>query len=71
MRAVKIVVFVLFLYAAAAWGWWAEHYVNAMRCPVVGGKDPTEAVKRGLDLRLWIQAALDGGAQRMQAGRMS
>lgn len=49
----------------AAWGWWAEHYDHAYRCPVVGSKDPTDAAKRGLDLRLWIQAALAGGAQRM------
>lgn len=52
--------------AKAAWGWWAQHYSNARRCPVVGGKDPTDAQKNGLDLRAWVQAALDGGAQRMR-----
>jgi len=51
--------------AKAAWLWWAERYEHALRCPVVGGKDPADAAKRGLDIRLWIQAALAGGAQRM------
>lgn len=51
--------------AKAAWLWWAERYEQALRCPIVEGKDPADAAKRGLDLKLWIQAALAGGAQRM------
>jgi hypothetical protein len=38
--------------------WWLEHYPQAVRVPMVGGKDPGEAFKAGIDLRLWVLAAL-------------
>ncbi len=50
-----------------AWGWWAQNYPQAYRCPIVKGKDPTDAAKKGLDLSTWIRAALAGGAERMTA----
>lgn len=48
-----------------AWTWWRVNYPLALRCPVPFGKDPTEAKKNGLDLRLWVEAAVEGGAMRM------
>jgi len=53
--------------AKAAWERWSIHYPRALRCPVIGGKDPTDARKNGADIRLWIEAALAGGAKRMTA----
>jgi hypothetical protein len=53
--------------AKAAWKWWGERYPSSLRCPIVKGKDPSAAMKNGLDLRMWIEAALAGGAQRMRA----
>ena len=44
--------------AKESWQWWAKHYPNAKRWPVVMGKDPTEAAHAGLDLRAWVLAGL-------------
>ncbi|MBI5583485.1 MAG: zinc-binding protein, partial [Deltaproteobacteria bacterium] len=43
-----------------AWGWWKKHYPNAKRWPVPKGigKDPTEALQKGLNLRAWVRAGL-------------
>jgi len=38
--------------------WWLKYFPNAVRLPVLRGKDPTEAYQRGLDLRAWIHAGL-------------
>lgn len=51
--------------AREIWTWWKAHYPEALRAPIVGGKNPTEARAKGLDLRAWIQAALSGGAVRL------
>ena len=40
------------------WLWWKEHYAQARRWPVPAGKDPGEAVAKGVDLAAWINAAL-------------
>jgi len=51
--------------AKEAWSWWMRNYPTALRCPILYGKDPTEAAHAGLNLRDWIIAALAGGAVRM------
>ncbi len=38
--------------------WWLEQYSAAERVPVVGGKDPGDAYKEGVDLRSWVVAGL-------------
>lgn len=45
--------------AKAAWGWWAETYGEKIRrWPVPVGKDPSDALQKGLNVRTWIEAAL-------------
>lgn len=44
--------------AKEARGFWKQTYQNARRWPVPIGKDPTEAVQAGLDLRTWIMSGL-------------
>jgi hypothetical protein len=44
--------------AKAAWQWWLKHYPKAKRWPVIGGKDPSEAMQNGLNIRTWIEAGL-------------
>ncbi|MEW6262167.1 MAG: primase-helicase zinc-binding domain-containing protein [Thermodesulfobacteriota bacterium] len=43
-----------------AWDWWPRHFPNSRRLPLPKGfgKDPSEAWKRGLNLRDWIKAGL-------------
>ena len=43
---------------AAAVAWWLKHYRNAERWPVPEGKDQTEAMLRGVNLRSWIKAGV-------------
>lgn len=38
--------------------WWIKQYRQAVRVPIIGGKDPGEAFERGLDLRTWVLAGL-------------
>lgn len=38
---------------------WNIRFPHAVRWPVIKGKDPAEARKNGLDLRLWVEAALN------------
>lgn len=47
-------------YGALNWPWWQERYKNARRwiIPPRYGKDPGEALKRGLSIRDWVLAAL-------------
>jgi DNA primase len=44
--------------AKEVWGFWKGTYPNARRWPCPIGKDPTEAVQQGLDLRAWVMAGL-------------
>lgn len=37
---------------------WARHFANNKRWPVPAGKDPGEAVAKGVDLRAWLVAGL-------------
>lgn len=39
---------------------WNIRFPHAVRWPVIDGKDPAEARKNGLDLRLWVLAAIGG-----------
>ncbi len=41
-----------------SWGWWLEHFKQAVRWPCPVGKDPGEAFQKGLNIRAWIQAGL-------------
>ena len=40
------------------WLWWRDHYGVAKRWPVPRGKDPGEAFSLGVDLSVWVQAAM-------------
>jgi len=46
--------------ASESWKWWLKQYPNARRWPIPAGygKDPTEALQAGLDLRAWVMAGL-------------
>lgn len=44
--------------ARESWNWWAKHFPRAKRWPVVRGKDPSEALQNGLDLRAWVLAGV-------------
>lgn len=44
--------------AKEAFGFWTTTYKNVRRWPVPLGKDPSEAFKKGVNLRLWIAAGL-------------
>jgi len=43
---------------ASASRWWLANVPTAERVPVIGGKDPGEAYKAGVDLRAWVLAGL-------------
>lgn len=43
---------------AKASRWWLQQFPQAMRVPMVGGKDPGDAFKDGVDLRMWVLACL-------------
>jgi DNA primase len=49
--------------ATQVWGFWRQNFPNAKRWPCVGGKDPGEAWKDGLNLRAWIEAGLLPGGK--------
>lgn len=44
--------------AKSAMGYWKQAFPNAIRWPVIYGKDPSEAFNNGLDLRVWVQTAI-------------
>ena len=44
--------------ARASWKWWMANFPNAIRWPIIKGKDPTEAYLNGLNLREWIKAGI-------------
>ena len=48
---------------AQASRWWRDQFTTANRWPVVGGKDPGDAFKAGVDLRTWIMAGLSPALQ--------
>lgn len=41
-----------------ALAWWQEHYPNVKNHPTEKGKDPTEALQAGCDVRTWVRAGL-------------
>ena len=43
---------------AQAARWWLQTYPQAERVPVIGGKDPGDAYKAGVDVRTWLLAGL-------------
>ena len=43
---------------ASASRWWLANVPTAERVPMVGGKDPGEAFKNGVNLRAWVLAGL-------------
>lgn len=47
-------------YGALNWPWWQDRYKTARRwiIPPDYGKDPGEALKKGLPIRTWVMAAL-------------
>jgi DNA primase len=47
--------------ARAAWQYWLKTYPNAKRWPTPYGKDPTEAMQKGLNIRAWLEAGLTPG----------
>jgi len=51
---------------AKASRWWVEHFPQAKRWPVVGGKDPGEAWTAGLNLIEWISCGLPIGLQMLK-----
>jgi len=45
--------------AKAAWSFWSETYGSKVRrWPVILGKDPSDAWKKGLDIRSWVLAGM-------------
>ncbi|OHD28266.1 MAG: hypothetical protein A2Y38_19340 [Spirochaetes bacterium GWB1_59_5] len=38
--------------------WWLKNYSRAKRWPVLDGKDPGDALSRGVDIRAWVMAGL-------------
>ena len=44
--------------AKESWQWWLKRFSNAIRWPVILGKDPTEAYIKGLNLRDWVKAGI-------------
>ena len=44
--------------AKASWGWWMINLPNAIRWPVIRGKDPAESHLNGLSLRNWVETGL-------------
>ncbi len=41
-----------------AWTWWSQNFKNAKLWPVPDGKDPGEAVAKGINIIDWIKAGL-------------
>jgi hypothetical protein len=46
--------------AKQAWQWWMKHFKQSRRWPPVGGKDPGDMRKAGVDVRTWVLAGLPG-----------
>ncbi len=44
--------------ANSTWRFWMEHFPQAIRWPVIKGKDHTEAYLNGLNLRKWVRAGI-------------
>lgn len=51
--------------AKESWRWWLCNFSNAIRWPVIMGKDPTEAHMKGLNLKNWVRAGLDSGQRKI------
>jgi len=47
--------------ARSSFKWWLSQFPNAIRWPVLKGKDPTEACINGLDLRDWTLTGIKYG----------
>jgi len=47
--------------AKESWHWWMNRFPNAIRWPVILGKDPTEAHIKGLNLRDWVKVGVNLG----------
>lgn len=45
--------------AKEAWQWWPRHFPNTKRHPPIGGKDPGDMFKAGVNLRTWIKIGLE------------
>jgi DNA primase len=45
--------------AAESWGWWKAHYDQAQRWPPIRGKDPSDMLLAGVNIKNWIKAALE------------
>jgi len=44
--------------ANSSWRFWMEYFPQAIRWPVIKGKDPTQAYLNGLNLRKWVCAGI-------------
>lgn len=44
--------------AKESWQWWLNRFPNAIRWPVILGKDPTAAYLKGLNLKDWVKAGI-------------
>ena len=56
-----------------SWSWWMTYFPNARRWPCIEAKDPTEMMGAGIQIRIWVEAALmpadaDGGPQPGETG---
>lgn len=51
---------------AKAHKWWSDHFPQADRWPVPGGKDPGDYRKAGGDIRAWIRAGLPLGLRPVE-----
>lgn len=40
-----------------AWAWWREHF-QAVKCPPLVGKDPSDMWQAGVPIRLWVEAGI-------------
>jgi hypothetical protein len=47
--------------------WWLANYRQAIRVPVIGGKDPGDSYKAGVDIRQWLIAGLPPRFQMLAA----
>jgi DNA polymerase I-like protein with 3'-5' exonuclease and polymerase domains len=47
--------------AKESWQWWINRFPNAIRWPVILGKDPTEAHINNLNLRDWVKVGISFG----------
>ena len=50
--------------AEISWKWWLSDFPNAIRWPIIRGKDPAEAYLNGLNLRKWIELGINESVAR-------